>query len=109
MRFTDLAGETGETLTVAYAPEITVDATDVAVTEGEDAVFHVLSQGSPDPDVVWQRRVSGFWHTIAPDDDNFEIDGGTLTVPGTNRDQSGARSAPRRATRWTPSPRARRS
>jgi hypothetical protein len=77
-------------LTVAYAPELPVDAADAKVTEGDDAVFQVLPQGAPEPDAIWQRRVAGFWQAIEPGDDNFAIDGGTLTVLDTNRDQSGA-------------------
>lgn len=78
------------TLTVAYAPRIAVDVSDVSVTAGADAAFQVLPEGDPDPDITWQRRVGGFWQDVAPDDDNFEIDGGTLTVRDTNLEQSGA-------------------
>lgn len=77
------------TLTVAYAPEIAVDVTDVEAVEGEPAVFQVLSQGSPEPDVEWQRRVGGFWQPVE-EDDNFDVGNGTLTVRETNVDQSGA-------------------
>jgi hypothetical protein len=120
LRFVNLQGETGETLTidaertmggseyravysntagriasdpatltVDYAPEIAVDVTDVEAVEGEPAVFQVLSQGSPEPDVEWQRRVGGFWQPVE-DDDNFDVGSGTLTVKETNVDQSGA-------------------
>lgn len=78
------------TLSIAYAPRIAVDVTDVEVTAGDDAVLQVLPEGDPDPGVTWQRRVGGFWQAVAADDDNFEIDGGTLTVKDANRDQSGA-------------------
>jgi hypothetical protein len=77
-------------LSVAYAPQIAVDVADVSVAEGEEAVFQALPQGSPEPDVVWQRRVGGFWQAIDPDDDNFDVDGGTLTVKETNLEQSEA-------------------
>jgi hypothetical protein len=78
------------TLAVDYAPEIAVDVADVGVVEGEQATFQVLSQGSPDPAVAWQRRVAGFWQPIAADDEGFEIGDGTLTVTETHVDQSGA-------------------
>jgi hypothetical protein len=122
LRFTDLQGETGPTLTldaargmggsqyravysnaagriasepatltVAFAPEVSVDAADVEVAEGDAAVFQVLSQGNPEPGLTWQRRVGGFWQDVEADDDNFAIGEGTLTIPETNVDQSGAR------------------
>lgn len=77
-------------LAVDYTPRIAVDLADVETVEGEDALFEVLSQGAPEPDVTWQRRVGGFWQTVASDDDNFTIGEGTLTVHDTNVDQSGA-------------------
>jgi Htaa len=120
-RFTDLEGETGETLTVDaepgmdgteyravyenaagriaseaatlgvdYAPRIVIDVLGTSVTEGGEAEFSVLSDGKPEPEISWQRRVGGFWQAIDPDDDNFEIDGPSLTVIETNTDQSGS-------------------
>ncbi len=80
----------GAELAVAYAPEIAVDVANVSVKEGADGVFQVLPGGEPTPAVTWQRRVSGFWQAIDPTDDNFDIDGGTLTVKETNTDQSGS-------------------
>ncbi len=78
------------TLDVAYAPRIAVDVASASVTAGEDAVFQVMPEADPDPVVTWQRRVDGFWQSVGPDDDDFELAGGTLTVKGTNVDQSGA-------------------
>jgi hypothetical protein len=78
-------------LSVDYAPEIAVDVVDVAAVEGDEATFQVLSQGAPEPEVQWQRRVAGFWQPIAADDENFAIGEGTLTVAETNLDQSGTR------------------
>lgn len=120
-RFVDVAGESGETLTVAadrtaggrqyravyanaagrnasatatlgvdYAPRVTFDPLDASVREGQPATFEVLANGHPDPAVVWQRRVGGFWQTIASDDENFRIDGNRLVVPDTNVEQSGS-------------------
>lgn len=91
--YSNAAGEIateGAELTVAYAPAIAVDVANVSVKEGANGVFQVLPDGDPEPAIVWQRRVSGFWQSIDPDDDNFVVDGGTLTVKETNTDQSGS-------------------
>ena len=50
----------------------------------------MLVDGNPEPQVTWQRRVSGFWQTIDADDDNFIVQDGKLVVPDTNLDQSGS-------------------
>ncbi len=78
------------TLSVEYAPSLVSEPKSVAVTEGADAVFLVAADGNPEPAVEWQRRVSGFWQDIDPGDDNFVVNGPSLTVLDTNTDQSGA-------------------
>ena len=82
-------GSEAATLAVEYAPQIATDAVDVAVTEGSEAFFSVLADANPIPVVTWQRRVSGFWEPIAPGDENFLVDGSSLTVLDTNTEQSG--------------------
>ncbi|HVY77054.1 MAG TPA: HtaA domain-containing protein [Solirubrobacterales bacterium] len=121
-RFTNIPGQTGETLSVTaeagmdgaeyravyenaagkvaseaaklgvdYAPRVRLDPASVTTTEGQSARFSVLAVGNPEPTIVWQRRVGGFWQNIASDDDNFTgADGPNLTVLETNADQSGA-------------------
>jgi|GEM_PF-1673341 len=78
------------TLSVDYAPLIVSDLTGRSVTEGADAFFLLKADGNPEPEVEWQRRVGGFWQDIASDDDNFVVNGPSLTVLETNVDQSGA-------------------
>lgn len=78
------------TLTATYAPRVIVDPSDASQAEGEDATFLVMPAGDPEPSITWQRRVSGFWQDIADDDNNFTLDGGTLTIKDTNVDQSGS-------------------
>jgi hypothetical protein len=50
----------------------------------------VMPSGSPYPTITWQRRVGGFWQSIDADDSNYEVDGGVLTVLGTNLEQTGS-------------------
>ncbi|MFT3864930.1 MAG: HtaA domain-containing protein [Solirubrobacterales bacterium] len=120
-RFTDVAGATGETLTVVaepgmdgteyravfenaagrvaseaatlaveYAPRISLDLANVAATEGRSATFTVLAEGNPEPTVTWERRAGGFWYPISAEDENFSIEGDSLTVLETNTEQSGS-------------------
>lgn len=78
------------TLNVEYAPQIVSEPASRSVVEGADAVFLLNADGAPEPTVTWQRRVGGFWQSIAPDDDNFVVNGPSLTVLQTNLEQSGA-------------------
>jgi len=78
------------TLAVEYAPQLATDAASVTVAEGADAELSVVPDANPEPIVTWQRRVGGFWQTIAGDDDNFALGGASLTVLDTNTDQTGA-------------------
>lgn len=78
------------TTVVNVPPAILVEPADADVTEAADATFEVMPKGHPYPDVVWQRRVGGFWESIDPDDDNFAVDGGTLVARDTNTEQSGS-------------------
>lgn len=77
------------TLAVKYAPRALSDLPNVTVEEGTDAVLLVNSDGNPEPTVQWQRRVGGFWETIDQGDENFVVNGPSLTVKETNLDQSG--------------------
>jgi hypothetical protein len=77
-------------LDVSYAPLIVSDLANRGVTEGADALFLVGAEGNPEPVVSWQRRVGGFWQSIPADDDNFVVNGPSLTVLDTNLEQSGA-------------------
>ncbi|HYJ21485.1 MAG TPA: hypothetical protein VEW07_05610, partial [Solirubrobacterales bacterium] len=77
-------------LEVSYAPQIVADLANRSVTEGADALFLIGAEGNPEPTVTWQRRVGGFWQTIAPDDDNFVVNGPSLTVLDANLEQSGS-------------------
>lgn len=82
-------------LEVNYAPRFGLDARGRTVTEGSDATFVVNAQASPQlTAVTWQRRVGGYWQPIEEDDDNVVVetaDGvSSLTVVGTNVDQSGS-------------------
>lgn len=95
--FTNAAGALASdavAVTVNTMPVVVTQPTGVSVTAGSDAVFLVSTAGSPSPSVTWQRRVDGYWQPIAADDDNFGISSGagisTLTVPGTNVEQSGS-------------------
>jgi hypothetical protein len=90
--FTNAAGRIATdvaTLEVRSAPLIETQPADHTVTAGGPATFTVQTSGSPEPQVVWQRRVAGFWQDISTDD-NFTIDAGTLVVSDTNVDQSGS-------------------
>ena len=78
------------TLSVDYAPRLLADVPNRSVTEGTDATFLVAADGHPEPTVAWQRRVGGFWQPIAADDENFAINGPSLTVLETNTEQTGA-------------------
>jgi hypothetical protein len=78
------------TLEVRYAPRITLDVLDRTTVPGQDATFDVLGDGNPEPQVTWQRRVSGYWQAIDPDDENFDVRDGQLVVRDTNVDQSGS-------------------
>ena len=77
------------TLEVRYAPRVTLDLRDQVTRPGQGATFDVLVDGNPEPQVTWQRRVSGFWQAIDPEDDNFMVQDGKLVVPDTNLEQSG--------------------
>jgi hypothetical protein len=77
-------------LEVRHAPRVTLDLRDQATRPGQEATFDVLVDGNPEPQVTWQRRVSGFWQTIDSNDDNFIVQDGKLVVPDTNLDQSGS-------------------
>ncbi|MDO8186857.1 HtaA domain-containing protein [Conexibacter sp. JD483] len=77
-------------LTVDHAPALVTDVANRTVTEGADALFAVGAGGNPEPVVTWQRRVGGYWEAIAPDDDNFLVNGPSLVVKQTNVDQSGS-------------------
>lgn len=81
-------------LTVRYSPRIGTDLRDSTVTEGGDATFVVAATANPAATVTWQRRVGGYWQSIAEDDDNFvveSVDGtSSLQVADTNTDQSGS-------------------
>ncbi len=77
-------------LTVEHAPAIVTDLASRTVTEGADALFVISADGNPEPAVTWQRQVGGWWQAIAPDDDNFVVNGPSLTVRQTNTDQSGS-------------------
>lgn len=77
-------------LTVKYAPSIVSEPKSASVTEATDAVFLVAADGNPEPVVQWQRRVGGFWQDIASDDENFVVNGPSLTVLDTNVEQSGS-------------------
>ncbi len=78
------------TLTVNSAPLIASEPNNQQVTEGDTAGFSVLATGYPEPEVTWQRRVSGYWQDIAPGDTNFVIDAGSLSMPDTNLEQDGS-------------------
>ncbi|MEV5002768.1 HtaA domain-containing protein [Nocardioides sp. LML1-1-1.1] len=82
------------TLSVRFAPRVTADLRDASVTEGADASFVVAADANPAATVTWQRRVGGFWESIAADDDDVvveTVDGtSSLRVSGTNTDQSGS-------------------
>ncbi len=77
-------------LEVRYAPRVTLAPLDRTTVPGQDATFDVLADGNPEPQITWQRRVSGYWQSIDPDDENFDIRDGQLVVPDTNLDQSGS-------------------
>ncbi|MFI5430264.1 HtaA domain-containing protein [Aeromicrobium sp. UC242_57] len=75
---------------VQTAPAIVFQPESADVTEGDDAQFLVMPKGNPYPTITWQRRVGGYWQDLSDDDDNFVINGGTLTVKDSNADQSGS-------------------
>lgn len=78
-------------LSVDHAPALIRDAADQSVTEGEDATVLIDASGAPEPTITWQRRVGGYWQSIDPEDDNFTLNGASLTVRATNLEQSGSR------------------
>jgi len=78
------------TLSVTYAPVVLSDLSDRSVTEGADALFALNSDGNPEPAVSWQRRIGGFWQNIEPGDDNYLINGPSLTIRDANTEQSGS-------------------
>ncbi|MCR1784278.1 HtaA domain-containing protein [Nocardioides carbamazepini] len=78
-------------LNVEFFPRVVAQPDDVTANPGDDALFKVMPAGNPYPSVTWQRRVGGFWQGIDPEDENFVVDGGFLTVRDTNPDQSGVR------------------
>lgn len=91
--FSNAAGQIASEVVVAEvltAPSIVFQPESADVTEGDDAEFLVMPKGNPYPSITWQRRVGGYWQNLADDDDNFVIDGGTLTVKDSNADQSGS-------------------
>ncbi len=77
-------------LEVRYAPRVTLAPLDRTTKPGQNATFDVLADGNPDPQITWQRRVSGYWQSIDPDDENFDVRDGRLVVLDTNLDQSGS-------------------
>ena len=80
-------------LAVDFSPRVLVDTRPQTVTEGVDAIFHASVEGNPAPTLTWQRRVDGYWHDVASDDDVLvETTDGvtTLTVTNTNTDQTGS-------------------
>lgn len=78
-------------LQVHYAPQLTIDAGNVSITEGSRAELSILPDANPEPEIAWQRRnAEGLWVPIALDDDNFTgANGPNLTVLDTNTAQSG--------------------
>lgn len=91
--FSNAAGQIATEAVVAEvqtAPAIVFQPESADVTEGDDAQFLVMPKGNPYPSITWQRRVGGYWQDLSDDDDNFVIDGGTLTVKDSNADQSGS-------------------
>ncbi len=91
--FTNAAGRVASetaSLAVAYAPRVSFEPPDISVTEGQDAKFSLLADGSPTPEVTWQRRVAGFWQDITSADDGLVPDGTSLTVTETDTAQTGA-------------------
>lgn len=89
--FTNDAGRIATETVVAEvltAPAIVFQPEDADVTEGDDAQFLVMPKGNPYPNITWQRRIGGYWQDVNDDDDNFVIDGGTLTVKATNAEQN---------------------
>lgn len=77
-------------LAVEYAPLIVNDLANRTVVEGADAVFLLSADANPEATVQWQRRVGGFWQPIDAADDNFELTEASLTVLGTNTEQTGS-------------------
>lgn len=77
-------------LEVRYAPRVTLAPLDRTTAPGQDAAFDVLADGNPEPEISWQRRVSGYWQSIDPGDENFDVREGQLVVLDTNLDQSGS-------------------
>jgi LPXTG-motif cell wall-anchored protein len=95
--FTNDAGRIASdaaTLSVEYAPVVVNAPASANVVEGTDAVFETTFEGNPAPEVTWQRYDRGLWLDIASDD-NFTVNASegmaSLTVTGTNPDQSGMR------------------
>lgn len=77
-------------LGVEYAPAVLESPANVKVLEGSDAEFAVLAEGNPEPSVVWQRKVGGFWQDVTDEDETIVVAGNSLTVLGTEPAQSGA-------------------
>lgn len=77
-------------LTVRTTPSVLAAPVSRTVVAGDSATFTVFAGGNPYPDIAWQRRVGGFWQNIDPGDENFVVDGASLTVKDTNPEQSGS-------------------
>ena len=77
-------------LSVEYAPLVLESPANVKVLEGDDAEFAVLADGKPEPTVTWQRKIGGIWANVTDEDESVVVDGNSLTVHGTNPEQSGA-------------------
>lgn len=67
-------------LDVKTLPSVAVAPLSTSVLLGSSALFEVLPTGNPDPEIVWQRKVGGFWEAVDPDSGDFAVDGGSLTV-----------------------------
>ncbi|HET6510301.1 MAG TPA: HtaA domain-containing protein [Baekduia sp.] len=78
-------------LEVRYRPTVTYDVVDRGGVEGDDVTFDVLANGSPTPEITWQRRVGGFWQAVDAADGDVAVDDNKLTVRAVNRDMDGTR------------------
>lgn len=67
-------------LTVNTAPSITVQPTGQTVKAGDGTTFQVMTAGSPEPTVTWQRWSSGGWVDVGAAD-GFVLGQGAVTVP----------------------------
>jgi hypothetical protein len=76
------------TVEVRTRPGVAVQPDDVTVVAGSPAAFQVMPTGSPDPTVVWQQRIGGFWRDVDPESGDLTTDGGLLTIgaPGAAMD-----------------------